>query len=160
MKKIILIWCFLMLCGCANKESAINHQEEDKKTNQISTNDNQGEQEMNQITIEINNQEFQLNLYQNSCVEAFLNQLPQTFEMQDLHSNEKYYYLDTSLPTDQEAVKQIKAGDFMLFGDDCIVLFYQDFTTTYSYTRLGYVENVDEFVKEINNGNVSVSFRK
>lgn len=65
------------------------------------------------------------------------------------------------MPINVDSVKQIKAGDFMLFGDNCLVLFYQDFSTTYSYTRLGYVDNVIEFVNEVNNNeNVDVQIQQ
>jgi hypothetical protein len=61
--------------------------------------------------------------------------------MSDLNNNEKYCYLDFTLPTDSKSVKNIKKGDVMLFGNSCLVIFYKSFTTSYSYTKIGYIEN-------------------
>ena len=29
----------------------------------------------------------------------------------------------------------------MLFGNSCLVIFYKSFTTSYSYTKIGHIEN-------------------
>jgi len=38
-------------------------------------------------------------------------------------------------------VKNIKKGDIMLFGNNCLVIFYKSFKTSYSYTKIGHIEN-------------------
>ena len=50
--------------------------------------------------------------------------------MSELNGNEKYFYLESALPTVSEQVEEIHAGDLMLYGDDCLVLFYQSFFYT------------------------------
>ena len=53
-------------------------------------------------------------------------------------------------------VKQIHAGDLMLFGSNCVVLFYKDFATGYSYTRLGKLDNPADLEKILGDGNAYV----
>ena len=69
--------------------------------------------------------------------------------MQDLHNNEKYIDLKTSFTTDEEKVNQIHAGDLMLFQDNCLVLFYEDFQTSYAYTKMGYVHQSEQLKKAL-----------
>lgn len=64
--------------------------------------------------------------------------------MQDFNQNEKYYNLSSSLPTDEYNVGKIKKGDVMLYGADTLVIFYKDFDTSYQYTKIGLIENLDE----------------
>ena len=56
--------------------------------------------------------------------------------MDELNGNEKYYFMPNALPTDPERPGEIHTGDFMLYGSDCLVLFYKNFSSSYSYTRL------------------------
>jgi hypothetical protein len=84
---------------------------------------------------------FTAKLYDNTTTQVLLENLPMTLDMTDLHNNEKYHYLPHKLPTEAERVVNINAGDIMLYGSDCLVLFYESFSTSYSYTRLGYIEN-------------------
>ena len=55
----------------------------------------------------------------------------------ELHGNEKYYKLPKHLTAADEDVREIHKGDVMLFDGQYVVVFYQDFQTTYRYTRLG-----------------------
>ena len=57
-----------------------------------------------------------------------------------------------------QQVGQIHAGDLMLYRDNCVVLFYEDFSTTYAYTRLGSVEDPAGLADALGSGAVSVSF--
>ena len=52
----------------------------------------------------------------------------------------------------------IQVGDLMLYGSDCVVLFYETFQTSYSYTRLGSLDNPSELAASLGSGNVSVTF--
>ena len=83
--------------------------------------------------------------------------LPLTIAMNELNGNEKYYYFSESLPADAQQPKQIHTGDIMLYGSDCLVLFYEDFSTSYSYTPIGRISNPDGLAKALGDGNVRVS---
>lgn len=64
--------------------------------------------------------------------------------MQELNGNEKFYDLPKDLPTNPKQVTEIKKGDLMLFGSNCLVLFYENFKTSYSYTRLGRIVDFEQ----------------
>ena len=77
-------------------------------------------------------------------------------DMTELNGNEKYAYLDEPLPSDPAAVGRIEAGDVMLYGNNCLVVFYRSFNTTYTYTRLGRISDPDDLADELGDGNVQV----
>ena len=70
--------------------------------------------------------------------------LPLELSMNDLNGNEKYAYLDKSLPTNTYSPEHIEAGDVMLFGDNCLVIFYKSFTTDYDYSKIGHINDLPE----------------
>ena len=76
--------------------------------------------------------------------------------MSELNGNEKYIYLDNTLPTNSSNPKKINAGDIMLYGDNCLVIFYKSFTTTYSYTKIGHINNLPD----LGNDNILIKFEK
>ena len=93
------------------------------------------------MNIQIDNKTFTVIVENNKTVKELYQKLPITLEMSDLNNNEKYCYLNFTLSTDSKSVKNIKKGDVMLFGNSCLVIFYKSFTTSYSYTKIGYIEN-------------------
>jgi len=116
------------------------------------------EDSMLNIQITAGGQTFSAVLYNNNTVQEFVGLLPLTLDMSELNGNEKYYYFDGSLPTDSENVGYINTGDIMLYGSDCLVLFYDSFSTPYSYTRLGYVNDPDGLADALGSGDVTVTF--
>jgi hypothetical protein len=108
---------------------------------------------MNKVYININGQKLEVDLENNSTVSAFTKMLPLELSMNDLNGNEKYAYLDNSLPTNTYSPKHIEAGDVMLFGDNCLVIFYESFDTSYSYSKIGHIDKLPE----LDGGNVSVN---
>lgn len=42
----------------------------------------------------------------------------------------------------------------MIYGNDCLVIFYKSFTSSYSYTKIGHIDNLSD----LGNDSVSVSF--
>ena len=132
-----------------------NNKEDREKTESI-----EGEKiEMKKkINLVINGKEFSATLEDNETVRELLTRLPLTIEMEDLNSNEKYYYLDESLPTDATNVGRIEKGDIMLFGNDCLVVFYKSFDTPYAYTRIGKIEDVNHLEEQFGQGSVRITF--
>lgn len=111
-------------------------------------------------SVTIGEKVYRARFYDNAAAEALMEQMPMELDMEDLHGNEKYHYLPDSLPTDTESIGSIRAGDIMLFGSDCLVLFYEDFQTTFSYTRIGHLEDPADLADTLGSGSVKVSFDK
>ena len=114
----------------------------------------------NSVTIQINGKNFSATLEDNPSAKKFAEMLPLEIEMNELNGNEKYFYLEKNLPSDSVNVKQIHSGDLMLFGSNCVVIFYKNFSTSYSYTRLGKISNPSDLEKTLGAGNVRVKFLK
>ena len=99
---------------------------------------------MDKIYLNINNKKLTVNLENNSTTAARISLLPLDISMSDLNGNEKYAYLDDSLTTNIYSPKHIEAGDVMLFGDNCLVIFYESFDTNYDYSKIGHIDNLPE----------------
>ncbi|UUX32741.1 cyclophilin-like fold protein [Fundicoccus culcitae] len=93
---------------------------------------------------------FTLNLIENPASQTLLANLPLTLTMDDLHRNEKYASLDQSYPIQPQSVGQINAGDVMLFGSNTLVIFYDSFSTSYAYTPIGQISEVDQLISLLN----------
>lgn len=116
------------------------------------------EQESNTMTITINGQVFYAALYDNETTTALKAKLPLTLSMSELNGNEKYNYLPFSLPANAGNPGQIHAGDLMLYGSDCLVLFYESFPTSYRYTPIGRVNDPSGLADAVGGGGVQVTF--
>jgi len=53
---------------------------------------------------------------------------------------------------------QRRNGDIMLYGSRTLVLFYETFSSSYSYTSIGIVNDVSRYASALGSGNVTVSF--
>ena len=110
------------------------------------------------ITLTIGDRTFTATMEQNSTAEAFRALLPLTLEMQELNGNEKYHYLSQALPTNRTEVGTIHAGDIMLYGDNCVVVFYETFTTSYSYSPIGHITNSEGLKEALGIGTSTIVF--
>lgn len=104
--------------------------------------------EVSKVNVIINEKEYILNLEQNETTKALINLFPKEFTMSELNGNEKYVYLNEALPTASYNPKRINAGDVMLYGDNCLVVFYKSFNTSYSYTKIGHIDNMPDLGKD------------
>lgn len=124
----------------------------------ITNTDTTNEDDMTPITITVNGASFDAQLASTPAAQAFARMLPLSLTMDELNGNEKYHYLDTSLPAEAQSVGSIATGDLMLYGSSCVVLFYDSFRTSYTYTRLGRVADPAGLADALGSGSVTVTF--
>ena len=110
------------------------------------------------INVIVGSKTFTATLADSETGEAFAALLPLNVTMNELNGNEKYHYLSSSLPTAADQPGTINAGDLMLYGNNCVVLFYETFNSSYSYTRLGAIDNPSGLAAALGSGDVSVRF--
>ena len=153
---ILIIVSIFIIPGCdfKNNDNKINNNVNSKKeTKEKESNSNEV---INSVKVTINGKQYTIQLESNETAESFVNLLPQEFNMSELNGNEKYIYLDTTLPTNSSNPKHINSGDVMLYGNNCLVIFYKSFDTSYSYTIIGHIDNLDN----LGNGNITAKFEK
>jgi hypothetical protein len=109
------------------------------------------------INIQIGDRIFTATLLDNPSSQALVAMLPITMTMIALNRNEKYYDLPNDLPTNSERIGSINSGDLMLYGSNTLVLFYESFNSSYSYTRLGYIEDASGLADTLGSGNVEIT---
>ena len=155
MKKFFAAICAatVLLTGCGQNHAANSSTVAEAKTTVTEA------KTLDTIKISVNGKTFTATLDDNPTARAFAEMLPLDVDMNELHGNEKYVYLDDDLPSKAERVGQIHAGDLMLFGSNCVVIFYADFATTYTYTRLGKVDAAD-LAETLGTGNVRMTFAR
>lgn len=159
MKTMIVLAMALVCLGCS--PSAQSEQSPNSQT-QITSNPNtqslNSEQKMTTMQITIGEVPFTVELAGNATSDTLQTLLPLTLSMDDHLRNEKHAQLPKPLPTDSHTPRQIQAGDVMLWGDDTLVIFYESFTSSYSYTRIGKISDVSQLKSAVGRGTVQVQF--
>lgn len=108
------------------------------------------------LKITIGNDTFKALLVDNETTSALIQMLPLSLEMNELNGNEKYFHFSTNLPTQSFNPKTIHSGDLVLWGSNSFVLFYQTFSTSYAYTKLGHIEDTTNLAQALGKGTVKV----
>ncbi len=113
---------------------------------------------MTSIWVQIGERVFAARLENNDTARAFAAMLPLTLEMRDLNDNEKVVELSTRLPGEVSNPGTIREGDLMIWSSRNLVLFYRTFPTSYSYSRLGRIEDTAGLAEAVGAGTVTVTF--
>ena len=155
-KIIKYLLAIVLLCIVVGCESKIDKSIENNSVIETIKEDNDLDEVISSVKVIINNKEYTLILEDSETVRSFISMLPKEFNMSELNGNEKYVYMEDSLPTNSSNPGHINAGDVMLYGDNCLVIFYKSFDTSYSYTRIGHIDNLDN----LDGGSIRATFKK
>ena len=136
----------LLLTGCASGMS--EKTEKDASSKKL------------RMNVKIGKKKYTATLYDTKAAKKIYKKLPEKNEMLELNGNEKYKYLKFKLPKKERKVRRIKKGDIMLYGNDCLVIFYKSFKTSYKYTRIGRLDKTGGLAKAAGKGGVKVRFSK
>lgn len=152
---LLLLTIGLMACNMDDTQTASPATMENNDTNSDTT----GNRRLGgPIRIKVGASTFRATLLNNPTVTAFKARLPMTVSMVELNGNEKYYDLPKVLPTSASNPGTIQSGDLTLYGSNTLVLFYKSFSTSYSYTKLGRIDNATGLAAALGSGNVTVTF--
>lgn len=156
MKDLIAILALLTMTSCTSpNDLQYNEMLEPPATEQP---EDSNPKETNTMKITIGETEFTATLATNTTVTAFKALLPLMLTMNDFNQNEKVCPLPSSLPTAASNSGIIRNGDIMLYGSSSLVLFYQTFSSSYSYTKIGTVDNPSGLQTALGSGSVGVKF--
>ena len=114
-------------------------------------------------TVKVGSKSFKMKLAKGEPAQAFRAYLSKarTLKMSELNGNEKYrYFSSKQFPTAEKRYKKVHAGDVMLYGDDCLVIFYKTHKTSYSYTKIGHLTSTKRLAKAAGKKSVKVRFAK
>lgn len=153
---VVFLFC---LTACNNSSNTLETSSGTTPTKQHTENTTQEINDTQSIQIVIGGKTFTANLHNTPAAAQFKSMLPLTIKMEELHGNEKFAYLEKNLPTYPIAPSSINAGDLMLFGNNCLVVFYQSFPTTFTYTPIGSIKEIDQLEQTLGKGSVEVTFQ-
>lgn len=164
--KAAFLCCSLLLAaaftGCAADTAASSAPEPEKPSPSVQTTAQPKAEAtptaVTELRIQAGDRVFTAQLEDTPAAQALADAMPMTLNMDEMNGNEKYFFLSDALPTNAERPGSIAAGDLMLYGDNCLVLFYESFQSAYSYTRLGSITDTAGLADALGSGSVEVSF--
>lgn len=157
MRGLCLPLCFFLLGGCdaAQPPAAV--------ASIITSPDDapgSSKTEESRMWMTVGEQRFAITLNDGAAARALAAQLPLTLDMRELNGNEKYADLPKALPTDESRPGTLRDGDLMLYGSNTLVIFYLTFDSSYSYTRLGQVDDPASLANALGRRGVRVTFSR
>ncbi|MGY0799419.1 cyclophilin-like fold protein [Lysobacter sp. A286] len=116
--------------------------------------------EESRMWMTVGERRFAITLADGEAARAFAALLPLTLDMREHNGNEKFASLPQALPTNASRPGTTRNGDLMLFGTDTVVVFYLTSNSSYSYTRLGHVDDPAGLAQAFGRNDVQVVFSK
>lgn len=172
MKKMLSV-TFIIVCafaallsGCADSrrtedpESQSSGSDSDKVQEVQAAEQNVKEEETmdRKMIVEVGGKHFTATLEDNKAADTLAEMMqedPVTIQMSDYGGFEKVGDLGTELPTSNRQATT-RAGDIVLYQGNQIVIFYG--SNSWSYTRLGRIDDLTGWETALGNGDVTVTF--
>ena len=110
------------------------------------------------LKITIENKEFTATLNDSEATQELVKLLPMTVTMNELNGNEKYYDLPSKMPGRATNPGHANTGDLMIWSSRTLVLFYSGVSTSYSYIRLGKIDNTSKLQEAVGRGNIKITY--
>ena len=110
------------------------------------------------LNVKIGEHTFKATLEDNEAVDAFVQMMkeaPVVIQMSDHGGFEKVGPLEQSLPASNHQTTT-QPGDIVLYNGNQIVMFYG--SNSWSYTRLGRIDDLSGWTEALSSGTVSVTF--
>lgn len=110
------------------------------------------------MNVQVGDAVFSATLEENEAVTAFVEMMREglvVIQMSDYSGFEKVGPLGTSLPASNSQTTT-HAGDIVLYSGNQIVIFYG--SNSWSYTRLGHIDDLTGWEEALGNGDVTVTF--
>ena len=119
---------------------------------------NGAEEAVMNMKVQVGDAVFSATLEENEAVASFVEMMrenPVSIQMSDYSGFEKVGSLGTSLPASNSQTTT-HAGDIVLYNGNQIVIFYG--SNSWSYTRLGHVDDLTGWEEALGSGDVTVTF--
>lgn len=145
--------------GTSDADSDEKHDSETTEDENDYFEDDYDEGSLMNVQFVVGDKIFDADLYNVDASKELYSMLPLTIDMSDM-PHEKYYYLDRHLTSNPGKVGFIEEGDVMLWGSNCLVLFYESFSSNYSYTKLGKMQSSQGLSEALGKGKVTVTVRR
>lgn len=110
------------------------------------------------LKIAVGSKEFHATLDAGQAADALIGLLPLDVTMNEHNGNEKYYDLPGRMPGRATSTGRVEAGDLMIWSSGTLVLFYAAARTSYSYIRLGRIDDPSGLREAVGRGSVRVRF--
>lgn len=151
------MFSFMVITGLSACDTDDRNSLEVSENTENNKEDDDSEESM-KLKITVGTVVFIATLQDNATANYLKKLLPMTVSMTEHAGNEKYYDLKGSLPINPSSPETIQNGDLMLYGSKTLVLFYKSISTSYSYTRLGRVDDTTGLTSALGSGNVTITF--
>lgn len=154
----------ILLSGCSSIQNGSNTEQsippggETTQVSDSSSSADKGSETVKKMNLQIGNSSFTATLESNAAVDALVDmmrEMPVVIQMSDYSGFEKVGSLGTSLPTSNKQTTT-QSGDIVLYNGNQIVVFYG--SNSWSYTRLGTIDDLSGWKDALGNGNVTVTF--
>lgn len=172
---ILLFVSFFTMTSCGDSQSAESPDrqtepestyveakpDDENETIQSRNNEEESEEEENQemkMKVQVGDSTFTAVLENNAAVDALVEMMkeePVVIQMSDYAGFEKVGPLGENLPANNSRTTT-EAGDIVLYQGNQIVIFYG--SNSWSYTRLGRIEDLTGWKEALGSGDVTVTF--